>query len=107
MDEHMVVSAQEWTSARKALLAKEKEFTRVRDELSRQRRDLPWEAVTKEYVFEGSKGKQTLSDLFEGRSQLIVYHFMFDPSWDAGCKRCSFWADNFNPIVVHLNHRDV
>lgn len=104
---HKVVSPSEWLVARKALLKKEKEFTKLRDELSQQRRDLPWEQVNKEYVFEGPNGKETLSELFDGRSQLIVYHFMFDPSWEAACLHCSFWADNFNPIVVHLNHRDV
>jgi predicted dithiol-disulfide oxidoreductase (DUF899 family) len=104
---HPVVSREEWLSARTAFLAKEKEFTRLRDELSQQRRELPWEAVNKKHVFEGPNGKQTLPDLFDGRSQLIVYHFMFDPSWEEGCKHCSFWADNFNDIIVHLNHRDV
>jgi len=92
---------------RTAFLAKEKEFTRLRDELNQQRRELPWEEVTNNYVFEGLDGKQTLADLFEGRSQLIVYHFMFGPDWNAGCPHCSFWADNFNPIIVHLNQRDV
>jgi predicted dithiol-disulfide oxidoreductase (DUF899 family) len=104
---HAVVSHEDWLTARIALLAKEKEFTRLRDELNQQRRELPWEAVTKSYVFEGPDGEQTLPDLFEGRSQLIVYHFMFGPDWDAGCPHCSFWADNFNPIMVHLNQRDV
>jgi predicted dithiol-disulfide oxidoreductase (DUF899 family) len=104
---HAVVSHAQWIAARTAFLAKEKEFTRMRDELNQQRRDLPWEAVTKNYVFEGPDGRQTLGDLFEGRSQLIVYHFMFGPDWDAGCPHCSFWADNFDPIVVHLNQRDV
>jgi predicted dithiol-disulfide oxidoreductase (DUF899 family) len=75
--------------------------------LSRQRRELPWERVEKTYVFDAPHGKRTLADLFEGRSQLVVYHFMFDPTWDEGCKHCSFWADNFNPNVVHLNHRGV
>src|SRR5216683_6046814 len=103
---HRVVSHNEWLAERTALLAKEKEFTRLRDDLSQQRRELPWEAVSKEYVFEGPNGKQTLPELFDGRSQLIVYHFMFDPSWDAGCPHCSFWADNFNGIVVHLHQRD-
>jgi predicted dithiol-disulfide oxidoreductase (DUF899 family) len=102
-----IVSEKEWVEARKALLNKEKEFTALRDQLSQQRRDLPWVPVTKDYVFEGQNGKQTLSELFDGRSQLIIYHFMFDPSWDEGCPHCSFWADNFNGIVVHLNHRDV
>jgi predicted dithiol-disulfide oxidoreductase (DUF899 family) len=88
-------------------LAKEKEFTRLRDELSRRRRELPWELVEKEYVFEGPDGKQTLAELFDGRTQLVVYHFMFGPDDDVGCKSCSFWADNFDPNVVHLIARDV
>jgi len=107
MDEHAVVSAQEWTSARKALLAKEKEFTRLRDELARQRRDLPWEAVAKEYFFEGADGTRSLPQLFGGRSQLIVYHFMFPPEWEEGCPHCSFWADNFDGTTEHLRARDV
>jgi predicted dithiol-disulfide oxidoreductase (DUF899 family) len=107
IQDHAVVSHEEWLSARIALLAKEKEFTRLRDDLSRQRRELPWEKVEKQYVFDGSKGKETLADLFENRSQLVVYHFMFPPEWDAGCPHCSFWADNFNPIIIHLNQRDV
>ncbi len=102
-----VVSHEEWLAARQALLAKEKEFTRRRDELSALRRELPWEAVRKEYRFEGERGRQTLPELFAGRSQLIVYHFMFLPEWDAGCPHCSHWADNFNGGIVHLNHRDV
>jgi len=104
--DHPVVSHQEWLSARTALLAKEKEFTRLRDELSRERRDLPWERVEKEYRFEGPNGTETLADLFAGKSQLVVYHFMFAPDWEAGCPACSFWADNFNGIDVHLKHRD-
>ncbi len=104
---HEVVTSDRWIEARKALLAKEKEFTRLRDELSRQRRDLPWEAVSKNYVFDGPDGKQSLPEVFDGRSQLIVYHFMFGPDWDAGCPHCSRWADNFNGIIVHLNQRDV
>ena len=104
---HTIVKQDEWIKARKDLLIKEKEFTVVRDQLSQNRRDLPWVRVDKEYVFDGSNGKQTLSELFDGRSQLIVYHFMFDPSWDAGCSSCSFWADNFNKIIIHLNQRDV
>ncbi|HKC94737.1 MAG TPA: DUF899 domain-containing protein, partial [Nitrospira sp.] len=107
MTRHKVVSRKQWLAARKALLVKEKKFTKSRDLLSRERRQLPWVKVEKDYVFEGPNGKETLSDLFEGRSQLIVYHFMFGPDWGAGCKHCSFWADNFNPIIVHLNHRDV
>lgn len=104
---HSVVSHEEWLAARTAFLAKEKEFTRLRDELSRQRRTLPWERVGKQYVFDGPNGRETLTELFENRSQLVVYHFMFPPDWDEGCLHCSFWADNFNGIDVHLNHRDV
>ena len=107
LEHHGVVSRNEWLEARKMLLKKEKEFTILRDQLSQERRKLPWIAVDKEYIFEGPKGKETLSELFDGRSQLIVYHFMFHPSWDAGCSSCSFWADNFNGIIVHLNERDV
>ena len=103
---HRIVSHGEWIEARKRLLAQEKEFTRLRDQLSQQRRELPWEKVEKTYVFDGVIGKETLADLFDGRSQLIVYHFMYGPDWDAGCPICSFWADNFNGIAVHLKHRD-
>ncbi len=102
-----VVSGADWLAARRALLAKEKEFTRARDEISRLRRELPWEAVTKSYVFDGPKGKQTLAELFEGRSQLVVYHFMFAPEWAEGCPHCSFFADHFNGAIAHLNQRDV
>jgi len=104
---HAVVSHREWIAARKKLLAKEKEFTRLRDELTRVRQALPWERVEKDYQFQGPRGKRTLGSLFEGRSQLLVYHFMFAPGWSAGCPHCSHWADSFNPAIVHLNHRDV
>jgi len=104
---HPVVSHDEWLKARTAFLAREKEFTRQRDELSQARRDLPWERVDKTYVFEGPNGHETLSDLFAGRSQLAVYQFMFSPENDAGCPHCSFWADSFNPNVIHLAQRDV
>ena len=107
MTDHRVVSPDEWLAARKALLTKEKAFTRLRDELSRERRELPWAKVDRPYSFDGPKGKETLAELFDGRSQLVVYHFMFSPDWQAGCKHCSFWADNFDRVVVHLNHRDV
>jgi len=107
LKDHPVVSHQKWLEVRTAFLAKEKEFTRLRDELSRQRRELPWERVEKKYVFDGSGGKESLTELFGDRTQLVVYHFMFNPEADAGCKHCSFWADNFNGVVVHLNHRDV
>jgi predicted dithiol-disulfide oxidoreductase (DUF899 family) len=102
-----VVGHDEWLEARKQLLAKEKEFTRARDELTRQRQALPREPVENDYVFDGPNGNEALADLFDGRSQLIVYHFMFAPEDDVGCKSCSFWADNFNPNVIHLNARDV
>ena len=103
---HPVVSHEQWLSARKAFLVKEKEFTRLRDEISRQRRELPWEKVEKTYVFEGPNGQETLAELFGNCSQLIVYHFMFNPDRAEGCKHCSFWADNFNGIPIHLKHRD-
>jgi predicted dithiol-disulfide oxidoreductase (DUF899 family) len=103
---HKVVSHQEWIEARKDLLVKEKEFTKLRDQLSAQRRDLPWERVDKNYLFEGPDGRETLAQLFDGRSQLVIYHFMFGPDWNAGCPHCSFWADNFDEIIVHLNQRD-
>ena len=107
MTAHQIVSSEEWVDARRRLLAKEKEFLRLRDELSRERRELPWERVTKPYVFEGAAGKETLVDLFAGCSQLIVYHFMFAPDSDAGCRGCSFWADSYNGIIPHLTQRDV
>jgi predicted dithiol-disulfide oxidoreductase (DUF899 family) len=106
MTAHRVVAREEWIAARRQHLAREKEFTRLRDELSRERRELPWVKVDKPYVFDGPGGRESLADLFGGRSQLIVQHFMFDPSWEEGCKSCSFWVDNFDGIVVHLNHRD-
>ncbi len=107
MEKHKVVSRDDWISERKKHLKKEKEFTRLRDLLSKERRELPWVKVEKEYVFDGPKGKESLADLFEGKSQLIIYHFMYGPDWDEGCPSCSFWADNYNGIVIHLNHRDI
>jgi predicted dithiol-disulfide oxidoreductase (DUF899 family) len=107
MENHKVVSREEWLAARRQLLAEEKEFTRLRDRLSQQRRDLPWVMVNKDYVFEGPDGRETLSQLFDVRHQLAVYHFMLAPDWEEGCKSCSFWADNFNGIDVHLRQRDV
>ncbi len=107
MESHRVVSHDDWIEARRQFLAKEKEFTRLRDRLSRERRDLPWERVDREYVFDGPNDKETLSGLFSGRSQLIVYHFMFGPDWEAGCPSCSLLADSFNGVIVHLNQRDV
>jgi predicted dithiol-disulfide oxidoreductase (DUF899 family) len=107
MRDHPVVSREAWLEARKALLAREKEFTRLRDELSDARRHLPWVRVTKPYVFDAPDGQETLADLFDGRSQLVIYHFMFAPEWEEGCPSCSFWADNFERNVVHLAARDV
>ena len=105
--DHKVLSREDWLKARIALLKKEKELTRQRDELARQRRELPWVKVEKEYVFDAPEGKAALADLFGGRSQLIVYHFMFDPEWSQGCKSCSLLADHYNPAIIHLEHRDV
>ncbi len=105
--DHAVVSREKWLRARTALLAKEKKFTHLRETLAQQRRALPWVKVEKPYSFDASGGKQTLGDLFEGRSQLVIYHFMFAPEWDQGCMHCSFWADHFDCMGVHLNHRDV
>jgi predicted dithiol-disulfide oxidoreductase (DUF899 family) len=104
---HRVVDHAAWEEARRTLLAKEKEFLKSRDALAAARRELPWERVEKRYVFESTKGKLTLPELFQGRSQLVVYHFMFGADWEEGCKSCSFWADNFERSVVHLAHRDV
>ena len=101
-----IVSHEEWLKAQQAHLAKEKEFTRRRDELARARRDLPWEKVEKNYVFDAPEGKVALAELFDGKSQLIVQHFMFGPDWNEGCPSCSFWTDNFNGVDVHLAHRD-
>jgi predicted dithiol-disulfide oxidoreductase (DUF899 family) len=107
LKDHPVVSHDEWLAARIAFLAKEKEFTRLRDGLNRQRRQLPWEKVEKQYSFDGPNGRESLADLFEGCSQLIVYHFMFHPDWEEGCPSCSFWADSFDGNPIHLKHRDI
>lgn len=102
-----IVSQEKWVDARKAHLAKEKEFTRLRDQLSAERRQLPWVKIDKEYIFEGSNGKVTLADLFEGRSQLVVYHFMWLWDLDAGCPSCSFVSDNVSGALIHLENHDV
>jgi predicted dithiol-disulfide oxidoreductase (DUF899 family) len=116
MTAHRIASHKEWIADRKKLLLAEKRFTRLRDRLNEQRRDLPWESVEKEYVFAGPRGSVSLADLFDGRSQLIVYHAMFNPATatestpytkDAACQVCSFWMDEFDGITVHLKHRDV
>ena len=107
MTKHQVVSPELWLAARTQLLEKEKALTQAREELAEARRALPWERVDKQYVFDTVDGQQSLSDLFDGRSQLIVYHFMFGPQSDVGCKSCSFWADNFDNALQHLAQRDV
>jgi predicted dithiol-disulfide oxidoreductase (DUF899 family) len=107
MNRSRIVSEAEWLVARKDLLTREKDLTRLRDEVSRHRRELPWVKIEKEYVFDGPNGKQTLADLFDGRSQLIVYHFMLGPGWEEGCKNCSYLADHFDGGNWHLPHRDV
>jgi len=104
---HPVASHDQWIAARTTLLTKEKEFTRAKDELSRLRRALPWERVEKTYMFDGPDGKQTLAQLFAGRSQLFIYHFMFGPEDQDGCPLCSFWADHYDAAGLHLPHRDV
>ena len=101
-----IVSHEEWLKAAQAHLAKEKEFTHRREELARERRELPWEKVEKNYVFDAPEGKVALADLFDGKSQLIVQHFMFGADWNEGCPSCSFWTDNFNGVDAHLAHRD-
>ena len=105
--QHKIVSQDEWLKARKALLAKEREFSKARDALSTTRRELPWTPVEKNYVFDGPNGKEALSDLFGGKSQLMVYHFMLGPGWVQGCPSCSFLADHFDGAVIHLAQRDV
>jgi predicted dithiol-disulfide oxidoreductase (DUF899 family) len=107
LTDHQVVSREEWTVARDELLAREKEHTRMSDELARQRRELPWVRVEKEYSFDTVDGSRTLAELFEGRSQLLLYHFMFGPSYRAGCTTCSSIADAVDGVVPHLNARDV
>ncbi len=107
MSERNVVSWEQWLDLRRQHLLKEKEFTRLRDQLSRERRALPWVRVDKDYRFVGESGELGLAELFAGRHQLIVYHFMYGPDWDEGCPSCSFWADNFNGTVIHLQHRDI
>jgi predicted dithiol-disulfide oxidoreductase (DUF899 family) len=107
MNTHHIVTHTDWIQRRKELLAKEKEFLRARDALSSARRELPWERVEKRYVFEGPDGSRTLADLFGKHSQLAIYHFMFAPDWEAGCKSCTFWADSFDHAAPHLAARDV
>jgi predicted dithiol-disulfide oxidoreductase (DUF899 family) len=107
MTQHQIVTHDQWIAARKELLAREKEFTRLRDQLSAERRALPWVKVEKPYVFDGPDGKETLADLFSGHSQLIVKHFMLGPGWSEGCVGCSFELDHVDGILMHLAQRDV
>ncbi len=107
MEANKIVSHEDWVAARVEHLAKEKEFTRARDALSEQRRQLPWYGIDKDYAFEGPSGAESLADLFDGRGQLIVYHFMFGPDWDEGCPSCSYLCDHLDGAIVHLEHRDV
>lgn len=107
MKNHPIVSREKWLIERRALLEKEKAFTAIRDELSQLRRQLPWLKVETDYRFEGPNGEQLLTELFGNHSQLIVYHFMYGPEWEEGCPSCSFWADNFDPAIIHLNHRNI
>jgi predicted dithiol-disulfide oxidoreductase (DUF899 family) len=101
-----VVTQNQWLAARKKLLVKEKKFSKLRDELNLQRRELPWVKIEKEYIFDGPGGRETLEELFDGKSQLIIYHFMFGPGWGEGCPHCSFWADHYDSVHFHLGRRD-
>ncbi len=104
--EHKVVASKAWDAARKKLLLEEKKFTKLRDALNAKRRALPWVKVEKDYVFDAPGGKESLGDLFGGKRQLIIWHFMFGPDWKEGCSHCSLWADSFNGNVVHMAARD-
>jgi len=106
MQPHKIVSREQWTEARQALMAQEKELTQARDRLTEARRALPWVRVEKAYAFDSADGRKALADLFRGRPQLVVQHFMFAPEWDEGCKSCSFWADGFERMIPHLAARD-
>src|SRR2546421_3795580 len=106
IENRKVVPQKEWLAARKKLLVKEKKLSKLRDELNLQRRKLPWVKIEKEYIFDGPAGKVTLGDLFCGKGQLIIYHFMFGPGWNEGCPHCSFWADHFDSVNIHIGQRD-
>src|SRR5438105_8394852 len=107
MTSHKVGTREQWQAAREELLAEEKELTHRSDELARKRRELPWVPVEKDYSFETQAGTKSLAELFDGRSQLLIYHFMFGPKWEAGCPVCSSIADTIAPNAVHLAARDV
>jgi predicted dithiol-disulfide oxidoreductase (DUF899 family) len=104
--EHKVVTQKEWLAARKRLLVMEKKFSKARDQLNKERRALPWVKIGKEYIFNSTEGKLTLAELFGGKSQLVIYHFMFGPGWGEGCEHCSFWADHYDGVNYHLGARD-
>jgi predicted dithiol-disulfide oxidoreductase (DUF899 family) len=106
VENRKIVPQQQWIAARKKLLQKEKQFSKLRDQLNQERRKLPWLKIEKEYLFDAPAGKVTLADLFSGKSQLIVYHFMFGPGWKEGCPHCSFWADHYDSVNIHLGQRD-
>ncbi len=106
IENRKVVSQKEWVAARKKLLVKEKKFSKLRDELNLQRRQLPWVKIEKDYFFTGPSGRVTLDDLCGGKSQLIIYHFMFGPGWGEGCPHCSFWADHYDSVNLHIGQRD-
>lgn len=107
IENHRVVSRDQWVAERKALLTHEKELTRLRDQIARERRALPWVRIDKDYVFDGPEGRRTLAELFDGRRQLLVQHFMLAPGWEQGCPSCSFMADHTDGMSVHLAHRDI
>lgn len=106
IENRKVVSQKAWLVARKKLLVEEKKFSKLRDKLNLQRRKLPWVKVEKKYVFDGPQGRVTLAGLFSGKSQLIIYHFMFGPDWGEGCPHCSFWADHYDGVNFHIGQRD-
>ncbi len=107
MNKQATVSREQWLQARKALMQQEKEFTQQREQLAAQRRQLPRVKIDKDYRFQGDEGELSLADLFQDKSQLVIYHFMFGPEWEEGCPSCSFWADNYDGTAIHLAHRDV
>ena len=107
LESHAVVSPQQWLAARRELLREEKEFTRARERLAQQRRALPWAPVDRNYLFETPDGQASLGELFAGRGQLIVYHFMLAPGWEEGCRGCSFVSDHFDGALPHVNARDI
>src|SRR5215831_8448457 len=105
--EHRIVSRDQWLKERIALLKEEKDLTHRRDAIAEKVRNMPWVKIDKSYTFDAPTGKKSLANLFVDKSQLVVYHFMFDPTWSQGCKSCSFIADHYNGIVIHLGHRDI